>query len=213
MREKLQGLFLYIQVKWYLFCEERWLKREYPLFQGCNTLFKRAYLFSNPYRMVRTGDIYGETPLASLKRIASECELTQQDYLIDLGCGRGRGAYFLHHISGCRVKGIDRVPQFIKKARWIADRLEISHVDFVCEEMEKSSFSDATVVYLYGTCLSEEAIQTLIHRFQSLPNHATVITVSYPLSDYTKSFATVKQFTVSFPWGEGDVFLNVKNAP
>jgi len=143
----------------------------------------------------------------------------------------------LSYLVGCRVIGIDWVPFFIETAKSILQTSFPSlPVTFHCQEMQCSDFSNATVIYLYGTCLPDEEIALLTRRFESLPTSVRIITVSYPLSDYTKngsridsglrelsrspdpilepfsvyssSFCTIKQFSASFPWGEGEIYLN-----
>ena len=73
-----------------------------------------ASLFFNPYRTCRkNGSIYGETPPASLRRIASFCDLTSQDSWLELGSGRGKGCFWISHFIGCETVGIEKVPLFI----------------------------------------------------------------------------------------------------
>ncbi|HEY5234992.1 MAG TPA: class I SAM-dependent methyltransferase, partial [Rhabdochlamydiaceae bacterium] len=81
-------------------------------------------------------------------------------------------------------------------------------VSFKCQDMQKVNFTGATAIYLYGTCLDDEVIKALVRRFEKLPPSVQIITVSYPLSDYSPQFQVRKQFTVNFPWGEGDVYVN-----
>ena len=80
-------------------------------------------------------------------------------------------------------------------------------VTFRCEQMHLSDFSQATAIYLYGTCLSDEDILQLVQKLEVLPPSVKIITVSYPLSDYSSNFRTTKQFSASFPWGEGEIYL------
>jgi SAM-dependent methyltransferase len=141
--------------------------------------------------------------------MVEEFSIGSMDHLLELGCGRGRGVFFLSHLAGCSAVGIDFVPFFISTATAIAKHATpILPVTFRCENMETTDFSGATVIYLYGTCLAEEEIDALVHRFEALPQATKIITVSYPLTDYSPRFRTLKQFTADFPWGKGEVFLN-----
>lgn len=210
--------FLFFKVKYFLHRESKQVRRRFPAFSVYERAFHRAYRFSNPFQICKIHlkergekqiDAYGESPLPALAEVAEQCALTADDVLVELGCGRGRGAFFLSHLTGCRVIGIDWVPFFIHTANSIAASTHPHlSVRFLCEEMHKTDFSEATAVYLYGTCLSDEAILQLIDRFEKLSPSVKIITVSYPLSDYSSNFITSKQFSVTFPWGEGEVFLN-----
>lgn len=189
----------------------------YPAFSVYERAFEKAYRFTNPYRICKQYlrqkqeaeiDAYGETPLLVLAEIAGRCALDASDTLIELGCGRGKGAFFLSHLTGCHVIGVDWVPFFIDIAKAIAESTPSLPVEFRCQDMHSLDFSKTTVIYLYGTCLSDQAILSLIERFKQLPLMIRIITVSYPLADYSSHFSTVEQFTAMFPWGEGEVFIN-----
>lgn len=210
-------LILFFTVKWFFYCERRTLKREFPFFFDCYQLFKRAYRFCNPFRIskiylksIGASDLhqYGETPLPALAKIAKECHLTKKDRILELGCGRGIGCFFLHQLLGCRVIGVDWVPLFIQKAREIYEVVG-GDLQFICDDISSVDLTEATAIYLFGTCLEESLIAALIERFKQLPCGVKIITISYPLSDYDPAFACVKEFSVRFPWGEADVYLNV----
>jgi SAM-dependent methyltransferase len=216
----LGSFFLYFKVKWFLFREGREVRRRFPTFLPFERALNQTYRFHNPYKICREHsklkgekclDAYGETPLPVLARIVHESGLNSDDLLFELGCGRGRGAMFLSHIARCRVIGIDWVPFFINGATEIVTsilpRLEVV---FRCAEMQTADFAGATAIFLYGTCLSDEMIGVMISRFETLPPQTKIVTVSYPLSDYSPQFETFKQFSATFPWGEGEIFINHK---
>lgn len=211
------SFWLFFKVKLFFLRESRKVRRRFPEFLPCEKAFKKAYRFKNPFTICKTFlrkrgetliDAYGETPLSVFAQIAQEFHLSKQDVVIEMGCGRGVGAVFLSSLVGCRVIGVDWVPFFIETAQSLS-RTAFSSlpVTFRCEQMHFSDFSQATAIYLYGTCLPDEDIVQLAHKLESLPSPTKIITVSYPLSDYSKNFRTIKQFNASFPWGEGDVYL------
>jgi SAM-dependent methyltransferase len=158
----------------------------------------------NPYRL-KEAFPYGETPLCSLKAIADRCGLTQEDKVVDLGCGRGRGVFFLSHFYGCKATGIDMIKLFIDRARHLAEEQRVLKVSFSCTDMRKYDFSQATVVFFYGTTFSDKFVQQLKQALTALPKGSKVITVSYPL----EGFQVVDQFDVSFPWGSGEIYLHL----
>lgn len=199
-------LGLFLKVRWFLFKEAREVKGRFPAFAPYEKALRRAYRFRNPYRM--SNGIYGETPLPVFAQIAQE--LNENDTVIELGCGRGRGVFFLSQLVGCKVLGVDCVPFFIQTAQAVQTALP---VQFQCAAMENVVFSRATAVYLYGTCLTDEEMDVLATRFETMQPGAKVITVSFPLSDYSTKFRTHKQFTATFPWGEGEIYISLKEAP
>src|SRR3990172_6677745 len=126
----LQLFGVFLKVKVFHWKEALHLWRRYSGFAPYARAFRRAYGFRNPYRICRSylrqrgagePDAYGETPLPVLAEIARACGWNQTDTVLDLGCGRGRGAFFLSHLTGCRTIGIDWVPFFVQTAERIAN--------------------------------------------------------------------------------------------
>lgn len=176
---------------------------------------KNFYRFSNPYHIsrdfmlqkgVQDPYVYGETPLTSLDLIAQKCHLTSQDRFLDLGCGRGRGALFLHCRFGCEVIGIDWVPEFIRKGSLLIDEEGCSGVKFICSDVDELEIENVTVIYLAWTCFDKKSVEKVERWLDRLSPQVRVITVSQPLSG--KNFRVKQYFTVPFCWGNGEVFLH-----
>ena len=218
MREifALGGVFL--KTTLFHFQEKREVQNRFPNFIPYSRAFKKAYRFSNPFHICKEFlqkknapivDAYGETPLPVLARIVTQCALSEKDHLIEMGCGRGKGVFFFSHLTGCSATGIDWVPTFIEKARTIAQSVKPTlSVEFRCQDMMDVDLSTATCIYLYGTCYEDEVIEALASRFATLNSSVKIVTVSYPLSEYHSKFYTETQWTGSFPWGEGEIYLN-----
>lgn len=163
------------------------------------------FVWRNPYKIAKG---YGITPLTTLDHIACECRLLSKDIVYDLGCGTGRTVFWLASFIGCQAIGIDRVDTFIDHASKVKNTLHVHNAAFLKEDFLKADLSQATAIYLYGTTLDETAIQALIQRFLTLKPGTKIITVSYPLTDYSDQFEVKKQFKGSFPWGMADIYLN-----
>lgn len=179
------------------------------------------YLFDNPFSISRRYFIhrsnseeytYGETPLTTLDKIAKEARLTSTDTVFELGCGRGRTCFWLKNFIGCYVVGVELVPDFIIRAKRIQRRLKVEGIEFRQEDFLKTDLKNASVIYLYGSCLEDQTIKNLIERFKTLTPGTRLVTVSYALSDYTHEplFETMKRFPAQFTWGEGDVYIQIK---
>lgn len=180
-----------------------------------------SYLLSNPFHiskkfLVDRGEeevyTYGETPLTTMELIARKCEITSQDTVFELGCGRGRTCFWLNQFIGCSVVGIDYIPPFIEKGQNIRNRFNLEHLSFRFEDLFQSDFQGATVIYLYGTCFPAAYIDLLIEKFSKLPKGTKIITVSYSLKDFQSEapFQIVKQFPALFTWGETEITLQIK---
>ncbi|MEI8365573.1 MAG: class I SAM-dependent methyltransferase [Parachlamydiaceae bacterium] len=189
-------------------------------FLKADVALRLMYLFHNPYKISKrflmnrgAQDVYayGETPLTSLELIVRQCTIRPSDCVFELGAGRGRTCFWLHSFIGCSVVGIEQVPEFIERANRIARRLKMQNIEFRHADMLETDYSGATVCYLYGTCLDEKEIRKLAKRFAKLPPGTKIITVSYPITDYTDNscFEVMKRFVVPYTWGTADVYLQV----
>jgi SAM-dependent methyltransferase len=198
----IQLLYLRYVVKWFEWQQQRHVKKQFYSNPHYETLDQEVLRSSNPYKIPEAFP-YGETPLLVFKQIADLCRLSSKDVVYELGCGRGRGAFFLNHYTGCQVRGIDKVAAFTTCAEQLAKQFGVSGVSFTCADMRDVDFSGATCIYLYGTCLDEPSIEILRAKFLGLPPGTVVITVSYPI----EGLVITRQISVRFPWGVGECFI------
>ena len=178
------------------------------------------YLYDNPFSiskrfLMKKGEedvfTYGETPLTTLDQIAKEVSITTSDKVFELGCGRGRTCFWLSEFLGCCAVGIEHIPDFVERGDKLIKEWKLTKVQFRQEDMLKTNLEGATVIYLYGTCYEKNFIQSLIRKFQTLPKGTKIITISYPLSDFTSSgrFKVLKHFPAQFTWGAADVYYQI----
>ncbi len=155
--------------------------------------------------------IYGETPLSTFEVIANECEINQSDTVIDMGAGRGRGIIFLHHFKQIRVIGYERIPYFVKVVNMLIETFNLTRIELINADMLQADLSMGSVIYLYGTVLEDKEIEHLVAKFSRLKAGTKIITISYPLTNYSDEnvFKLAKEFAVSFPWGETSAYLNI----
>jgi len=193
----------------------RWAFMRADLYLLSSYFCHSPYTISKKYLMKKGSDnpyAYGETPLTTLQQVVKTCGITKIDRVIELGCGRGRTCFWLNQYLGCDVVGIDFIPEFIGKAKAVEQELGLVGIEFRCEDYLDSDLSGATVIYLFGTTLSDDEVAELAEKLSQLPMGTKVITVSYPLTDYPKgdAFELMKIFEGSFPWGEGEIYLQIR---
>ncbi|MBS0656548.1 MAG: class I SAM-dependent methyltransferase, partial [Verrucomicrobia bacterium] len=156
---------------------------------------------------------YGETPLSVMHKIARKAGITAKDVVFELGCGRGRTCFWLASWIGCKTVGIEFVPTFIQKAAKVRAMFKTPNVEFRQEDMFTTSLAGASVIYLYGTCLTDEEVLKLIERCKELPAGTKIITISYSLLEYTDlpQFELIKTVDVSFAWGSTQAYIQIIN--
>lgn len=179
------------------------------------------YFFESPYKISKLFlknqkqkqiYTYGETPLSSMETIASICGIKKEDHIYDLGCGRGRVSFWLHAFYQCKVTGVDYIDTFTQTANKIRSKLQLKNLQFINKNFLDLNLNDASVIYLYGTMLTQNEIEALIKKFETVPPETKIITVSYPLNDYTDQncYEIMNHFSVPFPWGIADVYIQTR---
>lgn len=217
----LKLLWLNLQIGFYQFWEFLKVIANYYTrfsFFKVDTYLLWLYAFDNAFKVSKRflkqkgeRDIYtfGETPLTTLDSIFQRIKLTKKDVICELGCGRGRSCFWLNQFIGCRVIGVDYVPEFVERANQVKKRFNVEGVEFRLEDFRQTDFKGVTIIYLYGTCLPNHIIVKLSEKFRKLPRGTKIITVSYSLTDYNVAnyFEVEKVFSMPFTWGEGDVYV------
>jgi SAM-dependent methyltransferase len=178
-------------------------------------------VLDNPYRVYRRyrcsrGEdpyTYGDTPIPLMAQIAQRCRLTSNDICLELGCGTGRAALWLHAYLGCTVWAIDQVPAFIRRAKQVqrlaglSERLTFVEGDFTLT----CPASGATFAYVASTCLPEPTLCALADRLADLPSGARLISVTHRLDTYRPdAFRLVERFDGEHLWGTADIFHQVR---
>lgn len=209
--------YFYLRSQVFEYLEQRRVEKRFyshATFAAHDRHLRALYKGTSPYRIskeylqARGGaqiHTYGETPLTTLHHIVQECGITSQDRCLEMGAGRGRAALFLAEYVGCQVKAYEQIPTFVEtfNREIHSGRLEMIQGDFFAAD-----FSFATVIFLYGTLLSQKEIELLA---ASIPPKTKVISVSYSLAEYEKTFVVKKGFTGYFPWGETNIYWSEKD--
>lgn len=216
-------MLFFIHIKVFLFQSVEFLRvfcRYYRSgkFLLADFLLGSRYFFWSPFQVYKrffqgqSVGPYGETPLTTMDHIAKECRLLKKDVVYELGCGTGRTCLWLSTFVGCQTYGIDLVADFISHAERAKKWSGIDRAHFYSADFFSFSFQDATAIYLYGTTLSQEAIDVLLQKMKRLKKNTKVITASFPLIERggEEFFRLEKQFSGIFPWGKADVYLNVR---
>jgi len=170
--------FLYLafwiapKVFWFSLKEEKKVRSIFyknPAFKEVDLFFRKTYRFKNPYKISRAYQqekepdslhVYGETPLTVFHEMFERGALKESDSFCDLGCGRGRGAFFASYFWKCQSFAIDQIPFFIEQGKKISDCFPKSH--FLLHEINDFDLSLGTFFYFYSLCLKEEDLQKVL---------------------------------------------------
>ncbi len=103
---------------------------------------------------------YVPTPHSVVKAMLELAELSEDDVIIDLGCGDGRIVIAAARDYGARGIGVDIDPELIEKAKRMAKSSGVDHrVEFRVEDATRTSLATATIVILFLTPGGNELIR------------------------------------------------------
>jgi hypothetical protein len=137
------------------------------------------YLKSLPENIINGEDV--QLPDKSFRDIFNFIDLGKNDIFYHLGCGDGRGVILsLKEYDVKKAVGIDNNPDKIKQARDILNQENLSG-DFICENIQNTDISNATVILFWFT--NEEIIRHMMNKFKELKKGTKIITIWGPLPD------------------------------
>ncbi len=212
-------IFLTLYIKLWLWAEDWKVKKQFysqASFALTDRAFKKAYRGLNPYRICRQfleskgvadPHAYGETPLTTLEHIVKSFGIHAGHRILELGSGRGRGSLFLNTYLGCQVTAVEWVPSFNVIGNKLSRTLGLNGITFTQQDMMDMSMDHFDYIYLFGTCLSDASIDSLIKKFIQL-SQTKIITVSFSLEEYSNQFTVEKTIQGRFPWGKTEIYLN-----
>ena len=118
-------------------------------------------------------------PENSFYDILNFAGIKQNDIFYHLGCGDGNGVAIAakeFHVK--KSIGIDTNNKKISLARKMFK--DVTNLEFRCEDIKISDFSDATVILFWFT--DEKIIENMMTRFNQLKEGCKIITIWAPLS-------------------------------
>ncbi|OCQ97732.1 hypothetical protein BCD64_06450 [Nostoc sp. MBR 210] len=126
---------------------------------------------------------YVPAPQGTIEHAMKEVKIGKDDIVYDLGSGDGRIPITAAKKFGARGIGIEIDPQLVKKSNENAKKAGVSDkVKFIQQDIFKSDFSDATVVFLY---LGEKInIQLRSQLFKQLKPGTKVISLQHHMGDW-----------------------------
>lgn len=206
----------------YFIALHRWYRK--PNFIKVDCLILLQYLLRQPYFLCRSSlsqypddqvqRIYGETFFTTLDLLLRKVDITKDDVVFELGCGRGRNVFFIGAVYGCDAVGIDLTPTFINTANKITNRFQLRNVEFHEANIMHISYKEATIIYLYGSAFQQDAINNLVEAFDTAPPGTRIISITCALHHHApEGFLTLNEhLNVPFIWGLADAYLYTVNS-
>ncbi len=148
----------------------------------------------------RESNAYGETPLRVMDIIARITGLHSGDVFYDLGSSTGRTSFFLNEFYGCNVIGIELNSELFNNAKKVLNKFPNPRVTFREANYFEIDYSEATVVYLFSTCVTDIGMLDFAKALATARKGTKIITVSKSLMnlqcnpDSDEANAKISQF-------------------
>lgn len=104
------------------------------------------------------------------KKLIELCNIKENSFVLDVGCGTGKTACFLAEKIGCKVFGIDLYEGMIKQAKERAKRKKIKGIEFSAANAEQLPFKDNT----FDAVISESVVAFFKDKQKGLNEFARV---------------------------------------
>ena len=125
---------------------------------------------------------YEPTPYSVLQRLADSGHIGRKDHLLDYGCVKGRVAFFMASVIGCRVTGIDHSKKLIdmakenRKSSRLGDR-----VTLICTLAEQYEVRDENVFFFFNP-FSGKVFESVLRRLKE--SDVGKLILYYPSDEY-----------------------------
>ena len=139
---------------------------------------------------------YEPTPYSVLERLADSGLIKRRHRLLDYGCGKGRVAFFLASVVGCRVTGIDYSPKLIDLARENRRTSRLGdRVSLICARAEQYEIADEDVFFFFNPFserVFEGVLRHIARSFHENPRSLRVVCY-YPSEEYLQCLEAVPE--------------------
>ncbi len=183
-------------------------------------LYVKAYfVFDSPYRISSVfrkllpdemTQVYGEVPLIVVERAVKTANLQPHHMFWELGAGRGRIAYWVHHFIGSRVHAVDAIPIFVHRAQQIISKRKLKNIEYTNTLIQNLQFSKCDVALLYGSAFSFGFINSLAQTIAKTAKPGfIIISVSFSMQQRLPegTFERIAAFKGKFTWGSTMVYI------
>lgn len=139
---------------------------------------------------------YEPTTYSVLDRVAEEGYITQDDYLVDYGSGKGRVPIYMNYLTGCRAIGIELVQDFVDISNKNIRAYGKTGIEFVCEQAEKWGVADDATCFFFFNPFSIKIMLRVMNKIIDSyyrRNRNIKLFFYYPSDEYIAYFSTIHE--------------------
>lgn len=137
---------------------------------------------------------YEPTPYQGLEQLCKQYQLTSNDRVVDFGCGKGRLLFYLHHLFGATVVGVEvdkslyqeavqNKTRYLKYTKGRADQINLYNC--VAEEYKIHPLDNKFYFFNpFSIQIFKNIVSNILHSHESSPREIKLI-VYYGSNEYT----------------------------
>lgn len=148
--------------------------------------------------------IYGETPYPVWKLLASHIKLS--DRVIDLGCGRGVGLFYLASLIKARYLGVEYHKEFVSCGNKIAKICHYPNIQFIHKDLTNYTLPECDVIFLAGTCFDDKLLHILSCELNRIKPRK-ILSISTCLVEYGLKGYKITEESIRMPWGITSLYI------
>jgi len=152
---------------------------------------------------------YEPTDYAVLQRLAESGYIHRDSIVVDYGCGKGRVGFFLNHVIGCRVIGVEYDERIYAEALNNQRLYSGTGVEFVCARAETFEAGNADCFYFFNPFSLEilrSVMGKLVEFYYEKPRKMYLF-FYYPSEEYCSWLMTAPELTFLEEIDCRDLFL------
>lgn len=142
---------------------------------------------------------YEPTPYSVLERLAFSGYIGKKNTLVDYGCGKGRGDFFLSYQTRCRSIGIEYDERiFETAAENQKTAVSAGRVEFVLQSAETYAVPETADRFYFFNPFSVEILRSVLERIkESYYEHPRemMLFFYYPSDEYVSHLMTIDELT------------------
>ncbi|MBK3496652.1 class I SAM-dependent methyltransferase [Viridibacillus sp. YIM B01967] len=138
---------------------------------------------------------YEPTPYVALEQFFDTYQLASTDHVVDMGCGKGRVPFYIHHRFQTQVVGVEMNPTFydsalMNKTQYTKKfRMKSASIDFQCVLAQDYIVKHEDNVFFFFNPFSiqifRKVINNILQSIEEVPRQIHVI-LYYPSLDYVQ---------------------------
>jgi SAM-dependent methyltransferase len=149
--------------------------------------FMTSYSYNDHYNP------YEPTAYETLKTLVEHYPITEEDHVVDFGCGKGRVNFYLHHFTGATMTGVEMDDEYMEKSLINLEKYKKKHrnqqegIEFIMCLAEEYRVTENDNRFYFFNPFSVTIFQKVVQNIlKSVEKHmrSVDIILYYPHEDY-----------------------------